>query len=329
MGIRRLLKARIRQETAPSQKEQQERLQRMVDQLKDSPIALVPEKANEQHYEVPPEFFKLALGKHLKYSSCYYPNGVSTLDEAEKEMLELTCDRADLHGNMDILELGCGWGSLTLFMAEHFPDSRITAVSNSADQRNFIIESARKKGLENIEVITQDMNNFTTAHKFDRIISIEMFEHMRNYRLLLQRVAGWLKPEGKLFIHIFCHKSFVYPFIAREESDWMAKYFFTGGIMPSYNLFEHFQDDLFIENKWQVNGTHYKKTAHHWLEKMDLNKSEIMNVFNAFYGKKDAKLWFIRWRIFFMSCEELFGYNGGNEWFVGHYLFNKNNAREE
>ena len=328
-GIRKLLKTRIRQETAPSQEEQHERFQHMVTQLKESPIALVPEKANEQHYEVPPDFFKLALGKHLKYSSCYYPNGVSTLDDAEREMLQLTCERAEIHGNMDILELGCGWGSLTLYMAEHFPESRITAVSNSADQREFILARAQERGLANIEVITHDMNDFTTSKKFDRIVSIEMFEHMRNYKILLQRIAEWLTADGKLFVHIFCHKSFVYPFIAQNESDWMAKYFFTGGIMPSYSLFEHFQDDLHIEKKWQVSGTHYAQTARHWLNNMDSKESEIMKVFTVFYGNKDGRLWFIRWRIFFMACEQLFAYNGGNEWFVGHYLFHKPMEKEK
>ena len=226
---------------------------------------------------------------------------------------------------MDILELGCGWGSLTLYMAEHFPDSSITAVSNSSDQREFILSKARKQGFDNIEVITCDMNDFAAERKFDRVVSIEMFEHMRNYKILLQRISSWLRSDGKLFVHIFCHKSLIYSFEARDEGDWMAKYFFTGGLMPAYSMFEHFQDGMRLEKQWQVNGTHYERTARHWLTNMDNKNTEIMNIFEIFYGKKDARLWFMRWRIFFMACEELFGYNSGNEWLVGHYLFNKNN----
>ncbi|MFC1563635.1 SAM-dependent methyltransferase [candidate division KSB1 bacterium] len=328
-GIRGLVKARIKQETETSHIDQNVRFQKMVAELKDSPVALVPEKANEQHYEVPPGFFKLALGKHLKYSCCYYPDDNSTLDEAEKAMLELTCDRAELHDNMEILELGCGWGSLTLYMAEHFPKSRITAVSNSKDQRKFILSRAEEKGIENIEVVTCDMNDFTTTKKFDRIVSIEMFEHMRNYKILFNRVLNWLKPDGMLFVHIFCHNTFVYPFEARNDTDWMAKYFFTGGLMPAYSLFEHFQDDLIIKKQWKVNGIHYKKTAFHWLKNMEYRKTEIMKLFAEFYGKSDARLWFVRWRLFFMACGDLFGYNNGTEWFVGHYLFTQKNISEE
>ena len=293
-----------------------------IEQMKESPIALVPEKANEQHYEVPPAFFENVLGKHLKYSSGYWPDGVNSLDESEESMLELSFERAQLADGDSILELGCGWGSLTCYMASKLPNSKITAVSNSKDQKEHILNRCKNQGLDNIEVITADMNDFETENNYDRVVSIEMFEHMRNYKKLLSKVSSWLNDDGKLFIHIFTHQSVVYPFENQGEADWMAREFFSGGMMPSHDLLLHFQDDLIIDDVWSMSGTHYEKTSLAWVNKMDANKDSIMKIFLKTYGD-DAKLWFQRWRIFFMSCEKLFGYNNGSEWGVSHYRFNK------
>ena len=283
----------------------------------------MPEKANEQHYEVPPQFFELVLGANLKYSSGYWPKEVFSLDESEHEMLKITCERAGLVDGQDILELGCGWGSLTCFMAQKFPNSKITAVSNSKDQRNFIQQKNYKLNLQNIKVVTADMNDFSTDEKFDRVISIEMFEHMRNYDELLKRIDGWLKQNGKLFVHIFSHKEIAYPFEDKGDGDWMARQFFSGGQMPSHRLLMSFPDRMKIEKDWRVSGIHYKKTSLAWLRKMDTNKIEVLELFKTTYGEKDASVWLQRWRIFFMSCEVLFGFNEGSEWGVSHYLFEK------
>ena len=223
----------------------------------------------------------------------------------------------------DILELGCGWGSLTLYMAEHFPKSKITAVSNSNDQRQFIEERCRQLKLVNVRVITADMNDFEAEGLFDRVVSIEMFEHMRNYEKLLGRVNAWLKKEGKLFVHIFSHQRVAYPFEDNDDADWMAREFFSGGQMPSHRLLMSFPGQMKIEKDWRVSGTHYEKTSLAWLQKMDKNKAEVLELFKKTYGENDAKSWFQRWRIFFMSCEVLFGFGRGSEWGVSHYLFEK------
>ena len=323
LGIRRLLRQRLAEERMGSKSEQQARYQSRIAGLRTSAIALVPEKANEQHYELPTAFFERVLGPRLKYSSGLYANGVSSLSEAEEAMLKLTCERAEVHDGHDILELGCGWGSLTLWMAEQYPTARIVAVSNSADQRRFVLKRATERNLTNISVITRDMNDFTTDRTFDRVISVEMFEHMRNYAVLLERIAGWLKADGKLFVHIFCHREYLYPFEARDESDWMARYFFTGGLMPSYDTLLEFQQHVSLANRWAESGTHYAKTSRAWLENMDRYRDEILTLFREVYGLDRASVWFVRWRLFFMACEELFGYTDGEEWLVGHYLFTK------
>ncbi len=323
LGIKRLCSQRLLQATSFSDADMEKEHAAWIDVLKKSPIALVPEKANEQHYEVPPRLFELVLGKNLKYSSGFWPEGVSSLDQSESAMLELTAERAGLFDGQDILELGCGWGSLTLYMAAHFPKSKITAVSNSNDQRQFIEERCRQLKLENISVITSDMNDFNAEGLFDRVVSIEMFEHMRNYEKLLGRVNAWLKKEGKLFVHIFSHQKAAYPFEDKDDADWMAREFFSGGQMPSHRLLMSFPEQMKIEKDWRVSGTHYEKTSLAWLQKMDKNKAEVIELFKKTYGEEGASLWFQRWRIFFMSCEVLFGYKHGSEWGVSHYLFEK------
>ena len=324
IGIRKLSKVRLDFAQNCSPEEVEQKHQDWVDLMKKSPIALVPEKANEQHYEVPPEFFEIVLGPNLKYSSGYWPVGVNTLAESEAVMLKLSCDRADINDGQSILELGCGWGSLTCYMAKNFPNSQITAVSNSKDQKIFIENRCKEDGINNILVITQDMNDFNTDSQFDRVVSIEMFEHMRNYKKLLKKVSSFLHENGKLFIHIFSHEFLVYPFENNSEGDWMAREFFSGGMMPSHQLLLYFQDDLKIEATWRLSGTHYEKTSLAWLKNMDDNRSSILKIFEKTYGKENAGVWFQRWRIFYMSCEKLFGYNSGKEWGVSHYRFTKN-----
>ncbi len=323
LGIKRLCGQRLSETNTLGLEALENSHQQWIDLLTESPVAIVPEKANEQHYEVPPKFFELVLGANLKYSSGYWSKEVFSLDESELEMLKITCERAGLVDGQDILELGCGWGSLTCFMAQKFPNSKITAVSNSKDQRNFIQQKNDKLNLQNIKVFTADMNDFSTDEKFDRVISIEMFEHMRNYDELLKRIDGWLKQNGKLFVHIFSHKEVAYPFEDKGDGDWMAREFFSGGQMPSHRLLMSFPDRMKIEKDWRVSGTHYEKTSLAWLRKMDTNKIEVLELFKTTYGEKDASEWFQRWRIFFMSCEVLFGFNEGSEWGVSHYLFEK------
>jgi len=323
LGIKRLCGQRLSETNTLGLEALENSHQQWIDLLTESPVAIVPEKANEQHYEVPPKFFELVLGANLKYSSGYWSKEVFSLDESELEMLKITCERAGLVDGQDILELGCGWGSLTCFMAQKFPNSKITAVSNSKDQRNFIQQKNDKLNLQNIKVVNADMNDFSTDEKFDRVISIEMFEHMRNYDELLKRINGWLKQNGKLFVHIFSHKEVAYPFEDKGDGDWMAREFFSGGQMPSHRLLMSFPDRMKIEKDWRVSGTHYEKTSLAWLRKMNTNKIEILELFKTTYGEKDASEWFQRWRIFFMSCEVLFGFNEGSEWGVSHYLFEK------
>ena len=294
----------------------------MVKMLKNSPIALVPEKANEQHYEVPPSFFELVLGKHLKYS-CGYWNKNSNLDTSELTMLDKYIERADLYNSKDILELGCGWGSLTLHMASKLPKSKITAVSNSNDQRKYIEKKCLDMKITNINVITCDMNDFNIDRKFDRVVSIEMFEHMRNYKKLLNRISSWLNNDGKLFIHIFTHQKMTYPYEDKGPEDWMSREFFSGGLMPSHNLLLNFQDDLKIDKQWSISGNHYSKTSYAWLKKMDKNKAKVLEIFKDTYGNENSKIWFQRWRIFFLSCAVMFGIKNGSEWGVSHYRFRK------
>ena len=323
LGIRHLLGETLREKYDGSVEERQARLQVHIDGLRESPIAIQMHAANEQHYEVPTRFYQHALGKRLKYSSAYWPEGVGTLDEAEEKMLALTCERGELADGQRILELGCGWGSLSLWMAEKYPQARITAVSNSRTQKEHIDAEAARRGLSNLTIVTADMNVFEIGEAFDRVVSVEMFEHMKNYQILMGKVARWLAPGGKLFVHIFTHREIAYHYEDKGPSDWMTRYFFAGGQMPSHDTLLHFQDDLRLETRWAVSGTHYQKTAEAWLRNMDAHRAEILPLFAQTYGEAQTTRWWVYWRVFFMACAELWGYRGGDEWIVSHYRFRK------
>ncbi len=322
-GIRALLKQRLDDIRSNDAEQLSTDEHAFIQMMNQSPIAVLTDKANEQHYEVPAEFFQAVLGEHLKYSCGYWKAGNRSLDQSEEDALRLTCEHAQLEDGMEILELGCGWGSLTLWMAQQYPNSKITAVSNSKSQGNYILSKANAANLFNIEVITADMNDFNVAGQFDRVVSVEMFEHMRNYAELYQRVSDWLKPGGKFFKHIFVNRAACYLFEDKDASDWMSRHFFSGGMMPSDALPLHFQDHLKIDNRWRWDGRHYEQTSNAWLAKMDAQKEHLWPLFEETYGKDFASVWWQRWRIFFMACAELFGYNDGQEWWVSHYLFSK------
>ncbi len=324
LGIRRQCEQRLREELAGGQQVQSQRFAARIAGLASSAVALHVDAANRQHYEVPAEFFHRCLGKRLKYSSCYYATGTETLDEAEEAMLALYGERAQLADGQHILELGCGWGSLTLWMAERYPNAQITAVSNSNSQREYILGQCRARGLINVTVLTRDVNHLTLdAETFDRCVSIEMFEHMRNYPQLLQRIHAWLRPEGKLFVHIFVHRTLMYPFETEGDDNWMGRHFFTGGLMPAADTLLFFQQHLQLQQRWLLDGTHYERTANHWLANQDREKNAVMDVLRQTYGDASAALWHQRWRMFWMACAELFGYQQGQQWQVAHYLFNR------
>lgn len=317
-GIRQLCRQRLREERRA---DRAARRAALLSEMTQGPIALATAAANEQHYEAPVELFECALGPRMKYSSAYWPDGVVTLAAAEDAALAATAAHARLADGQDVLELGCGWGSLTLWMAEHFPASRILAVSNSHRQRSFILDRAGKLGLDNVDVVTADMNVFSTERRFDRVVSVEMFEHMRNYAALLGRVAGWMRDDGKLFIHIFCHREFAYPYATEGPGNWLGRHFFTGGLMPSESLMLDFQTHLHVAEQWRWDGGHYAKTANAWLSNLDANRQTLMPVLASHYGPEAADRWWGRWRMFFMACAELWAYRQGREWCVAHYLF--------
>ncbi|MBS0200639.1 MAG: class I SAM-dependent methyltransferase [Proteobacteria bacterium] len=323
LGIRRQCAQRLRDEHAGDPALAARRNAALIEELRCSPVAIHADAANRQHYELPAEFFLRCLGPRLKYSGCYYPKGNETLAQAEEAMLALYGERAQLADGQDILELGCGWGSLTLWMAERYPNATITAVSNSVSQRRFIESQCLLRGFRNVRIITCDANRLELpSSRFDRCVSVEMFEHMRNYATLLQRIGTWLRDDGKLFLHIFCHRTLCYPFETAGSDNWMGRHFFTGGLMPAADTLLWFQDNLKVEDRWLVDGTHYQRTADHWLVNQDAGRDAVMRILHQAYGDA-AALWFQRWRMFWMACAELFGYGGGREWMVAHYRFAK------
>jgi cyclopropane-fatty-acyl-phospholipid synthase len=317
-AIRNLLRRRLNEVKSGDCETDEDANHAFREQLRSSPIALVPELANQQHYEVAPEFFQRVLGWRMKYSCGLWTKGVRDIDAAEEAMLALVCSRAQLADGMSVLDLGCGWGSLSLWIADHYPRCRVLAVSNSKPQREFILKRCAERKIENVEVVTSDINQFDPERRFDRVISVEMFEHIRNYDWLLARIARWLEPHGKLFVHHFSHRELAYPFETQGDDDWMGRHFFSGGIMPSDDMLLHFQRDLVVDRKWRVNGNHYKHTADAWLQLQDVQIDVLLPLLAEVYGEEEAPLWFERWRLFFLACSELFGYRGGNEWWVTH-----------
>lgn len=318
-GIRGLIEHRLHEQEKIFRKSREDALEEWIAHMRSADIALVPETANEQHYEVPPRFFELVLGPRLKYSSALYDGADTTLAEAEVDMLALTSERAELADGQRVLELGCGWGSLTIWMAERYPNSRITAVSNSAPQRKHIERRLADRGLTNVEIVTADMNDFQPKERgYDRVVSVEMFEHMRNWERLLARVSTWLADDGRVFLHVFAHEKYAYPFEVRDPSDWMSQYFFTGGMMPCSDLLERLDTPFEVEQRWDVNGTNYARTAEDWLVNLEANRREVIQLFGETYGPGNAKMWYHRWRIFFLACAELFGFGDGSEWIVSH-----------
>ena len=324
-GMRRLIASRLKSETAALDAEGPAHLQRFIAELDASPIAIETQSANRQHYEVPAKFFRLHLGPRLKYSCCLYETRRESIAGAEEAMLASYADRSGLVDGHRILDLGCGWGSFALWAAARYPHSQVFGLSNSKGQREFIEGRAAERGLKNLVIRTGNIVDFQIdaadlGKGFDRIVSIEMFEHMKNYRQLFAKVGGWLAEEGRMFVHVFAHRRVAYHFEDRESDDWMSRYFFTGGTMPSFDLFKNFDDVVAVEDRWWVSGRHYERTANDWLRHMDAAKDEIMEVFVATYGA-DAKIWFQRWRMFYMAVAELFGFDEGRQWGVGHYRF--------
>jgi cyclopropane-fatty-acyl-phospholipid synthase len=322
-GIRRLCAQRLEEISADDAEHAARLTEEFVEAMRAAEIAPLPRLANEQHYEVPAEFFQHVLGPHRKYSSAWWPEDTATLAEAESRALQATAQRAQLVDGQRVLELGCGWGSLTLWMAQQFPRSHIVGVSNSGSQRESILARAAALNLANVEILTADMNEFRCAGGFDRVVSVEMFEHMRNWPRMFANVHEWLRPGGLFFMHVFVHRSTPYAFVDGGDADWMSRHFFSGGMMPSDELALRFQDHLRFVQRWRWDGRHYEKTANAWLANLDAARDVVLPILARTYSEADAAMWLRRWRVFFMACAELFGYRGGQEWWVSHYLFER------
>ena len=320
-AIRARIARRVKREGAGSEEERSERFRSLVARLREAPIAIDTDAANEQHYELPPAFFELVLGPRRKYSSAYWPPGVDDLAAAEDAMLDLYAERAHLADGQRVLELGCGWGSLTLWLAERFPASSVVGVSNSHGQRRYIEAEAARRGLANVRIVTADVNDLVLDERFDRVVSIEMFEHVRNHRRLMANIAGWLEPDGLLFVHVFAHRTLAFEFRDDDPSDWIGRYFFTGGIMPSDDLLAHFQDDLVLVDHWRLDGTHYERTLRAWLGLLDEHRDEVEQVLADTYGEDQVTRWLVRWRLFLLVSAELWGWHDGHDFCVSHYLF--------
>nr|GMD45925.1 (S)-coclaurine N-methyltransferase [Ipomoea batatas] len=320
---RLLLASRLRSSYKSSADLQLSDLLHFVHSLKEMPIAIMTEKPKSQHYELPTSFFKLVLGKQFKYSCCFFPDQYSTLEDAEKAMLELYCERSQIKDGHTVLDVGCGWGSLSLYIAKKYSNCKVTGICNSVTQKAHIEEQCRELQLENVDIIVADISTFDMEASYDRIFSIEMFEHMKNYGDLLKKIAKWMKPDSFLFVHYFCHKAFAYHFEDINDDDWITRYFFSGGTMPSANLLLYFQDDVSIIDHWLVNGKHYARTSEEWLKRMDENMKSVKPIMESTYGKDSALKWTVYWRTFFIAVAELFGYNNGEEWMVAHFLFKK------
>lgn len=320
-GIRRIIAARLREATPPDEATASARLRQFAAERSSGPIA--SELADGGRLDAPPEFYRLTLGRHLKYSSGYWADGTGTLDEAEVRMLELSAERARLADGQRMLELGCGWGSFSLWMARRFPHADIVAVSNSRTQKAWIDEQARRERLPNLQTLAVDLNRFVAPGRFDRIVSVEMFEHVRNWRALLESIGRWLADDGRLFLHILTHRQYAYAYDERDRSDWMAAYFFSGSMMPADRLLYEFQGDLVVRDHWSLSGVHSQRTAEAWLANMDRQRPEVMKVLKGAYGPRDARRWWVRYRVFFMACAELWGWRNGQEWLVSHYALTR------
>jgi cyclopropane-fatty-acyl-phospholipid synthase len=323
LGIRRMLHARLESEARGGVDASSARKRALLAEYAEAPIAVETAAANRQHYEVPAELFRTVLGKHLKYSSGYWPAGVDTLDAAETAMLELYAERAGLADGMRVLDLGSGWGSFSLWLAARHPKTKILAVSSSSSQADFVRAQAKERGLSGLDVVVSDVNAFEPSQRFDRVLCIEMLEHVRNHRALFRRIADWLAPNGRLFVHVFCHREYAYPFEIQADDDWMGRHFFTGGLMPSEDWLLHFQDALTLRDRWTLDGRHYGRTARAWLANLDANRGKVLALFRDVYGADEAERWLGRWRIFFLACEELWDFRAGSEWRVAHYLWDK------
>jgi cyclopropane-fatty-acyl-phospholipid synthase len=323
LGLKQVIARRLRGLNQRHSDPRQSGLEDLIHRMDKSEISPFPGISERTSQELPAEFYQLCLGKHMKYSCALWEGGSGGLDEAELAMLELTCNRADLRMGQHVLELGCGWGSLSLYLAEKYPQSHFTAVSHSPIQNHWIECQAKQRGLANLVVLTKDMNDFNPEGSYDRIITVEMLEHLRNFRRLLEKVRDWLSPGGKLFIHIFTHKKFGYLIEDLEKDSWLGRYFYTGGIMPSDDLLLKVSGKLRLQDHWHINGQHYARTATAWLGRMDLNRRTILEILQQQYGPEESVAWLCRWRIFFMACAILWNYDHGDQWMVSHYLFQK------